>query len=316
MGILHAYPNGIYCLDSNYIKDELAAVYFIVEGDAVAIIETATSYSVPIIIKALNDLGLSPKQVHYLIPTHIHLDHAGGCGALLQHCPNAHVLVHPRGLRHLIDPSRLIAGAKAVYGEKTFKRLYQTILPIPSNRISVQQDGSSISLNQRKLDFYHTEGHAKHHFCIHDKSSNSIFTGDTFGLSYPALNNLSNINTQHIVIPTTTPVHFDPVALKKSLHRIVSVHADTLYLTHYGPVDYIKSAYCQLLFWVSYYDGLVHHQIRKNTCSEEHLYQSLLQTTQAIYAQSHALKAADINKHLAYDLRLNAQGLYYYSQNL
>jgi len=316
MDNLQAYPNGIYCLDAEYIKDELVAVYFIIESDEIAIIETATSYSVPIILKALDNLGLSSSQVKYIIPTHIHLDHAGGCGALLQQCANATILVHPRGFRHLIDPSKLIAGAKAVYGDDNFKQLYGEISPIDSSRIIAQEDKTRVYLGARELYFFHTEGHAKHHFCILDKGSQSIFSGDTFGLSYPALNALSSINKHFIILPTTTPIHFDPKALKKSLSLIVSLNPKFIYLTHFGPIDDVKSGYCQLLFWVSYYDGLVHNALKDNRCSEDYLYQQLLTCTKAIFAQSHGLSGKNIETHLSYDLRLNAQGLYHYGQTL
>ncbi len=313
---LQSFDKGIYCLDAEYIQDEIAAVYIIVEGNEVAIIETATSYSVPIITQALADLNLSLDNVKYIIPTHIHLDHAGGCGALLKQCPQATILVHPRGIRHMIDPSKLILGATAVYGEEKFKQLYGTIEPIDATRIRQQDHESSVTLGTRELIFYHTEGHAKHHFCIYDTASKSIFSGDTFGLSYPSLNSISSINKHFVVIPTTTPIHFDPNALKKSLHLIVSLKPSTVYLTHFGPIDHVQSAYLQLLFWVSFYDGLVHNAIKDNVCSEEYLYQSLLKTTQDILENSHGISADDVKHHLNYDLRLNAQGLYHYSQSL
>jgi len=316
MDKLQSYPHGIYCLDAEYIQNGLAAVYIMVEGNDIAIIETATSLSVPILLKALDDLKLNVNNVKYIIPTHIHLDHSGGCGLLLSHCPNATVLVHPRGLRHMIDPTKLIAGSIAVYGQQKFDQLYGQIAPIEANRIRSQAHESSVFLGTRELCFYHTEGHAKHHFCILDKKSQALFSGDTFGISYPALNKISTSNKHFVVIPATTPIHFDPAALKKSLHLIVSLNPSTVYLTHFGPIDHIQSAYLQLLFWVSFYDGLVHNALKDNTCTEDYLYQQLLKTAQEIFLNSHHLSAEDIEKHLSYDLRLNAQGLIHYSQHI
>ncbi len=313
---LSAYSNGIYRLDAEYIEDEIAAVYFIVEGHDVAIIEVTSSHCVPLILAALAQLQFKPEHVKYIIPTHIHLDHTSGCGSLLQHCPNATVLVDPRGLKHLIDPSKLIAGASAVYGEQKLKDLYGDIIPIDKNRIRAQNHQTSVFLGQRELYFIHTEGHAKHHFCILDKVSQSIFAGDTFGLSYPALNALSSTNKNFIVIPTTTPIHFDPKALKQSIAIILALKPNSIYLTHFGPVDHIESAYCQLLFWISYYGGLAHNAVKDKNASEDYFYQSILKTTQDIYAASHALSSNDIEAYLAYDLHLNAQGLYHYSQTL
>ena len=316
MNSLTQYDHGIYQLDAEYIQHQIAAIYFIVEGNEVAIIETATSYSVPLIVNALKELGLGTQHVKYIIPTHIHLDHAGGCGALLDQCPEATILIHPRGLRHMIDPTKLIAGATAVYGEEAFNKLYGTIQPIDAKRIQSQDDKSSMLLGTRELYFFHTEGHAKHHFCILDQLSQCLFSGDTFGLSYPTLNALSSINKSHIVIPTTTPIQFDPKALKKSLATIMSFNPNKIFLTHFGPVDDNQSAYCQLLFWVSFYDGLVHNAINDNCCTEQFLFEQLLNTTYDIYAASHQLSKDEIEANLTYDLRLNAQGLYHYSTTL
>ena len=316
MNKLQSLNNGIYCLDAEYIKNEIAAVYFIVEGDSVAIVETATSRSVPIIMQALADLDLSAEQVKFIIPTHIHLDHAGGCGALLNHCPNATILIHPRGLRHMIDPSKLVAGAQAVYGEEKFHALYGEIEPIDSNRIIAQEDNTSVFLNNRELLFIHTEGHAKHHFCIVDKNSEGIFTGDTFGLSYPAINALSTHETPCVIIPTTTPIHFDPAALRESLKRFLTFHPKHMYLTHFGDVTDVAFAEQQLQNWVDQYENIALQAIKEPNYSEETIYQQLLDLTQHELATHHGLSAQQVTDYLTYDLKLNAQGIYHYCQSL
>lgn len=313
MKTLKSYDNGIYCLDAEYISNDIAAVYIIVEGNEVAIIETASSHSVPVIIQALNHLKLGLDQVKYIIPTHIHLDHSGGCGALLKQCPNADILVHPRGLRHMIDPSKLVAGAKAVYGEQKFNDLYGEISGIDENRIFAQEDETSVFLGERELFFIHTEGHAKHHFCIIDKGSQGVFTGDTFGLSYPALNSLSNNANPCVIIPTTTPIHFDPNAMRASIKRILSYKPSALYLTHFGAVKMIDFAGEQLNNWIDLYE-----QLLKNdpNCSEETLLQQLMDLTKKELKQQHGITDKHVDQFLTYDLTLNAQGLYHYRQSL
>ena len=125
-------PEQISCIDTLYQRPGLAACYFIESAGEAAFIDTGTAHAVPMLMQLLALKGLVPSQVKYVIPTHVHLDHAGGAGQLLQRLPEAQLVVHPQGARHLVDPARLIAGASAVYGEEKFKALYGDLLPIPA----------------------------------------------------------------------------------------------------------------------------------------------------------------------------------------
>ena len=127
--------DGISVIDSGYFSKDFAAIYLLRQGNEVAIIETGNKYSATNVQKALEMDGLRFSDVAYIIPTHVHLDHAGGAGELMNRCQNAKLIVHPRGARHMIDPSKLIAGAIAVYGEANFKKLYGEITPIESSRV-------------------------------------------------------------------------------------------------------------------------------------------------------------------------------------
>jgi len=127
--------NGVIHLDAEYLQPGIASVYLIIENGECAVIETGTCHTVPFILKTLIEFGLNASSVRYVIPTHVHLDHAGGVGLLMQECPNAQLIVHPFGARHMIDPTKLAAGAKSVYGEEAFQRLYGELiffLAIPS----------------------------------------------------------------------------------------------------------------------------------------------------------------------------------------
>jgi len=119
--------SGIYTIDALYHKPELASIHLVKQNDRIAIIDTGTQYSVPQVASALAELGLGYDNVDFIILTHIHLDHAGGASALMNLCKNARLIVHPKGARHMQDPSKLIAGASAVYGEAKFKELYGEI---------------------------------------------------------------------------------------------------------------------------------------------------------------------------------------------
>jgi glyoxylase-like metal-dependent hydrolase (beta-lactamase superfamily II) len=172
----------------------------------------------------------------------VHLDHAGGAGDLMELCKNATLIAHPFGARHLIDPSKLEAGTIAVYGEEKFRQLYGKIRPIESKRVIEAPDGFSIDLNDRTLMFMDTPGHARHHFCVYDEYSQGIFTGDTFGVSYPQITTKQG----RFIFATTTPVQFDPDALLVSIDRLISLNPQTMYLTHYGTISPSNDIVAQL----------------------------------------------------------------------
>lgn len=222
--------HGITVVDAEYGTSGVAALYLLQQGDQVAVIETGTNHSVPLISQVLETKGLSFDNVRYVIPTHVHLDHAGGAGELMHHCVNAELIIHPFGAAHMIDPSRLEAGTIAVYGEERFRKLYGSIRPIDEQRVIKAPDGFSVSLNGRELEFLDTPGHARHHFCVLDKTSKGIFTGDTFGVCYPQLTTTEG----RFCFATTTPVQFDPDALIESVARLMSYQPETMYLTHFG----------------------------------------------------------------------------------
>ncbi len=224
--------SGIYTIDALYHKPELASIHLVKQNDRIAIIDTGTQYSVPQVASALAELGLGYDNVDFIILTHIHLDHAGGASALMNLCKNARLIVHPKGARHMQDPSKLIAGASAVYGEAKFKELYGEIGGINAELIIQPEDNHTIDFDGRPLTFIDTPGHASHHHCIVDSSTKSVFTGDTLGVGYKALRS----DTHAYIAPTTTPVQFNPEALHASIDKVMAHQPETLYLTHYSAV--------------------------------------------------------------------------------
>jgi glyoxylase-like metal-dependent hydrolase (beta-lactamase superfamily II) len=226
------YADGISAIDTEYVRPLQDASHLLVEDGHAAFVDTGTNNSVPLLLHALQQLDLDRGDVDYVILTHIHLDHAGGAGSLMQALPNARCVVHPRGARHMANPEKLIAGTIAVYGEAKTRDMYGDILPIDEQRIVVPEDGSDIDLNGRRLRFLYTEGHARHHFCIHDEKSQAVFTGDSFGISYREL----DTDNGEFIFPTSTPVHFDPEEAHKSVDRIMAIEPQQLFLTHYSRV--------------------------------------------------------------------------------
>jgi glyoxylase-like metal-dependent hydrolase (beta-lactamase superfamily II) len=224
--------HGIVAVDTEYARPLQDASHLIIENGRGAFVDTGVNSSVPKLLNALRQSDLDPADVDFLFLTHIHLDHAGGAGLLMQSLPNARCVIHPRGARHMIDPSRLMAGTKAVYGDEETERLYGEIVPIDAASIDVAEDGETFSLNGRELQAFFTEGHARHHYCLSDPQSKGVFTGDSFGVSYRELDTAAG----EIVFPTTTPIHFDPPEAHKSVDRIMSYAPERLYLTHYSEV--------------------------------------------------------------------------------
>ena len=223
---------GITVVDAEYLHSGVAALYLVEEDGEVAIIETGTNHSVSFIKEVLESKQLSFDDVRYIIPTHIHLDHAGGAGELMHLCPNAQLVIHPYGSAHMIEPSRLVAGATAVYGEDKFHELYGIIRPVDEARVIQAPDGFKLKMNGREFEFLDTPGHARHHFSIYDRKSNGLFTGDTFGLSYPQLTTAKG----RFIFATTTPVQFDPDALLESIDKILDKKPERIYLTHFGEI--------------------------------------------------------------------------------
>ncbi len=223
---------GITAIDTDYLRPLFDASHLIVHQGRAAFVDTGTSHSVPRLLAVLEHKGLGPDAVDYILLTHIHLDHAGGAGALARELPGARVVVHPRGARHLADPTKLIAGTKAVYGEELYRELYGDIVPIAEQRIQIVDDGDHVSLAGRRLEVIHTEGHARHHYCLVDHEASGVFSGDSFGLSYREFDTPRG----EFIFPTTTPVHFDPEAAHASVDRIMSFRPDAIYLTHYSRV--------------------------------------------------------------------------------
>ncbi len=226
------YAHGIYAFDAGYIRPQLAAIHLIVENDQVAVVDTANNAALPRALKALQILGLAPEHVAYVFLTHIHLDHAGGAGAMMQAFPEARLVVHPRGARHMADPSQLFAAVQAVYGADEAQRLYGEPLPVAADRILVVGDGDALELSGRTLVCLDTPGHARHHLCLLDTRSGTLFTGDVFGLSFREL----DVDGRPSILPTTTPTHFDPEAMHASVDRILNYHPEAVYLTHFAQV--------------------------------------------------------------------------------
>jgi glyoxylase-like metal-dependent hydrolase (beta-lactamase superfamily II) len=224
---------GITLVDTGYVRAGVAAAYVVRGSRSAAVVETATSLCAPRILEALAATGVAPEDVSHVVVTHVHLDHAGGAGALVRALPRAKLVAHPRGARHMIDPAKLVAGTMEVYGEEAFRRLYGEVVPVPADRVIEAPDGFELDLGGRPLRALDAPGHARHHFVLHDPASRGFFTGDSFGLSYRETDSPAGA----FMFPTTTPVQFDPPALHATVDRMLAEKPERMYLTHFGMVS-------------------------------------------------------------------------------
>jgi len=228
--------NGVYRIDTEYLRPGLAASHLVVDDGHAAFVDTGAAPAHPRLMDALSELGLAADQVDYVFLTHVHLDHAGGAGQLMRALPRARAVLHPRGAPHMVDPAKLIAGTVAVYGEAMYRELYGEIVPVAAERVVIANDGDRIVLGSRTFELLDTPGHARHHYCAHDLDHDDIFSGDTFGISYRDFDTAAGA----FIFPTTTPVQFDPAALHSSVDRLMARRPRRMVLTHFGPVGELE----------------------------------------------------------------------------
>jgi glyoxylase-like metal-dependent hydrolase (beta-lactamase superfamily II) len=295
----------IITIDTGFVRPQFDAAYLLVENDRGAFVDCGTNHSVPRMLAALDDAGLTPAQVDWLILTHVHLDHAGGAGELIAQLPNAKLVVHPRGARHMIDPSKLWAGASAVYGDEVMEKTYGRLKPIPAARVVEATDGHEVNLAGRRLRCLDTPGHARHHNTVHDVRNNVCFTGDVFGLSYRDFDTANG----PFILPTTSPVQFDPEALHASINRLLALKPAAMYLTHYGRVEDVERLAADLHAQI---DTMVAIALAANGKHDRHAV--LLDDLASFYAGravAHGwTKGREaLGELIGMDIELNAQGL-------
>jgi glyoxylase-like metal-dependent hydrolase (beta-lactamase superfamily II) len=288
------------------VRPGLDAIHIIVEGGRAAVIDTGANHSVPRVLAALAVRGVAPEQVDWVILTHIHLDHAGGAGLLMRQLPGARLAVHPRGARHMADPSKLIAGATAVYGEAAVRKLYGDILPVDKARIVETPHQHRILLAGRELTFLDTPGHARHHVAIHDAKSGHVFAGDVFGISYRELDE----GARQFVFPTSSPVQFEPGPYHRSIDMIAALAPEVVYNTHYSALREVPEKAATLHRLVDALAGLA---LREQDAGDG-LYRRLLDGVKALVLEEarrfgSRLPEGKILEVYGMDIELNAQGL-------
>jgi len=297
--------DGIVAVDTGFHRDDFDAAYIVVQRGRAAIIDTGTHHAAPRLLGTVQALGLAPDAVDWVVPTHVHLDHAGGAGTLMAALPSARLLVHPRGARHMIDPTALWQGATAVYGAQEMVRSYGHVVPVDAARVVSSTDGMQVEVGGRPLHVAHTAGHARHHHCLWDEATRGWFTGDTFGLSYREFDTAQG----PWIMPSATPVQFEPDELQASIERLLTRQPQRMYLTHYGCVQEVPRLGRLLLDLLQ---QLVAMGLRLRSAPDRH--DALQRGQLAIFGASLAAHGCtqtpqEVAALLAMDVELNAQGM-------
>ena len=299
---------GIHSIDTLYVRPGLDASHLIIQDGHAAFVDTGPSSGVPQLLAALDRLDVAPEQVDYVLLTHVHLDHAGGAGLLMESLPKARAVIHPRGARHLIDPAKLIAGSIEVYGEDQFHELYGEIVPIAAERVLIAEDGLRVSLPGREFELIHTPGHALHHYSVIDSTAQAIFPGDNFGISYRDFDTRKG----EFIYPTTTPVHFDPEAMHATIHRLMSYKPQAMYLTHFGRVNELERLAADLHECVNEFVAIARKHEDESNRSERIRKAMFEYLSERLERHGFEADAARLHQLLDIDVELNSQGLEYW----
>ena len=306
-GAFFTWDGGVTTLDAQFHWPGMAASHLIVDGGGrAAFVDVGTSHTASVLLAALRERDIAPEQVDYVLVTHIHLDHAGGAGALMRSLPNARLVVHPRGARHMVDPSRLVAGASAVYGRATLDQVYGEIVPVDAQRVVEGTDGLELALGRRTLRLMDTPGHARHHFSVVDEAADAVFTGDAFGLSYRAFDTARG----PFIFPSTSPVHFDPEAMHHTVDRIVATSRSWVFLTHYGRIGDVQARASELHVLIDRFVALS----LEHADAGKRRHRLIVRGIWSIFLEileSHGctLEKREVQRRLGIDVELNAQGL-------
>ena len=296
----------ITTIDTGFLRPKFAASHLIIENQHAAFVDVGTSHAVPRLLNVLKQKNIPVENVDYVIVTHVHLDHAGAAGALMQALPNAKLVVHSRGARHMIDPSKLIAGSLAVYGEEKFKAYFGEIIPTAEESVIIAEDGLTLDLQGRTLTFIDTPGHARHHGCLFDAQSQSFFTGDAFGISYRDFDSENGI----FIFPATTPVQFEPEVMHESIDKLMHYQPQAMFLTHYGKVDNVAILAGHLHKGIDKLVDIMHNLSQTQNQRHHIIFQAIMNAfLSELEILDCSLSIERCRELLAPDVELNAQGL-------
>jgi glyoxylase-like metal-dependent hydrolase (beta-lactamase superfamily II) len=220
--------DGVTAIDTVMCGQERVTSAYLLDADEPAIVETGPTTSLESLSEGLRTLGIGPEDLAHVVVTHIHLDHAGGAGAVAERFPRAIVWVHERGAPHLADPTKLVSSAARLYGPDRLQALFGPVRPVPSDRLRSMADGDTVTLGGRELRVLYTPGHAGHHVCLVDSRSRAVFVGDALGVFLPDV---------RVLRPATPPPEFDLDLAIHSIGRVAAAEPSMILFSHFGPAE-------------------------------------------------------------------------------
>lgn len=293
--------SGITAIDTVMAGErELNAVYLL-DGSEPCLVETGPGADHDRLTASLDALGLDTSDLAHVVVTHIHMDHAGGAGALLARYPRATVWVHEAGARHLVDPARLTASTARTYGQERMRSLFGDMRAVPAARVRAVVDGERIPLGHRSLRVLHTPGHASHHIAVHDDGSGAMFTGEAVGSYLP---------WARCVRPALPPPEVDLEAALASIQRILDREPTSLLTSHFGAVPDVaitcETAAERIKTWAADVRHLLEGDV---DTSEEDIVEALTRRARGEFERDAGRPFEQTRYDVLGSIRMNAQGI-------
>jgi len=252
--------SGVDYIDLNFLgRPQIIAAAILHGAPGVALVDPGPTTTMPALTTALSRKGIRWEDVRQILLTHIHLDHAGATGSIVEKYPHIDVVVHERGAPHMFDPSKLISSAGRLYGQD-MDRLWGEIKPVPKERMTVVEGGETQTIAGREIKIAYTPGHASHHVSYFDTSSRVAFVGDTAGIRR---------GSGAFVMPPTPPPDIDIEAWHASEKKILAWDPDTLFLTHFGPFQGARQHFQGLFENMAEWSRIVRRLLADGSATDE-----------------------------------------------
>ena len=245
----------IYLIDNQVYSMPRSGAVYLINEERKALVEVGPPSSVNTVLDGIRAVGVRPEDIEYVVVTHIHLDHAGGAGVLLQHMPQAGVVAHHSGIKHLVNPRKLVNGMRQVQGERFWAKVGQ-VVAVPSHRIQAVREGDTIELGDRQvLRVIGAPGHAPHQICVLESRNGGLFSAEAAG---------SLLADQKVLLPFNSPPTFDLEQFVDTIKRLMKLSPGALYYSHFGITNAVQENLKITMEKALIWDDIVTEAIREN----------------------------------------------------
>jgi glyoxylase-like metal-dependent hydrolase (beta-lactamase superfamily II) len=250
-------------------------IAYYLDGETPVLIDPGSGIAAAELLEGTSLLGIDLQRLAYIIPTHIHLDHAGGAGYLAQRLPKAKVVLHPKGAAHLTDTAVLVRGARLIFGQN-FEQSLGSVVPIPGERVHVASDGEVIWLGKRELKIIFSPGHAVHHIALFDSLTKGLFCGDALGF---LAESMSDVPFPVGLSP------FDPRAYVQTIDKLAALHPEVIYYAHHGPRTEVDQLIGKVKEICLAFDDIIHKGIKAGN-DDQQISQQILDYSSGLAQQA------------------------------